>query len=190
MAISLSSTFEELVKEINKKANAGESGGTDVGGDEMPTIRLATVRDTNGSMVISADNPLTITVEITSGALQVGDQLQLCARKLYTYQKDETSRERRYKLRAFMNYEISESDLTRKHLMLHIGEDWAIKELCRGGGQNSPSRRYPKYIRIRRGYMREDGSTEDAKFSNEIRFECYGKYDSGLYATEGRISIR
>jgi len=189
MAISLSSTFEELVKEINKKANAGESGGTDVGGDEMPTIRLATVRDTNGSMVISADNPLTITVEITSGALQVGDQLQLCARKLYTYQT-ETGRERRYKLRAIMNYEISESDLTRKYLMLHIGEDWAIKELCRGGGQNSPSRRYPKYIRIRRGYMREDGSTEGAKFSNEVQFECYGRYDGENHATDGRISIR
>ena len=189
MAISLSSTFEELVKEINKKANAGESGGTDVGGNEMPTIRLATVRDANGSMVISADNPLTFTVEIMSGALQVGDQLQLCARKLYTYQT-ETGRERRYKLRALMNYYVTENDLTNHYLMLQVYEDWAIKELCRGGGQNSPSRRYPKYIRIRRGYMREDGSTEGAKFSNEVQFECYGRYDSENYATDGRISIR
>lgn len=172
---------------------SGEGGGAS-SNNGMPTIRLVTVRDTDGSMVISIDNPLTFTVEITSGSLQVGDQLQICNKELYTYRG---CSQKRYKLRRFAEYVVAESDLDKTTLYLTIAgansknPNLEIERLCRGGGINQSCRRYPKYIRLRRTlYHKDTGEEWSASFSNAIQLNVYGRYDRDNESTNGNISIR
>lgn len=182
-------------RKVNEQISAGgSSGGGASSNDGMPTIRLVTVRDTDGSMVISVDNPLTFTVEITSGSLQVGDQLQICSKELYTYRG---CSQKRYKLRRFAEYVVAESDLDKTTLYLTIAganskhPNLEIERLCRGGGINQSCRRYPKYIRLRRTlYHKDNGEEWSASFSNAIQLNVYGRYDRDNESTNGNISIR
>lgn len=156
---------------------SGEGGGAS-SNNGMPTIRLVTVRDTDGTMSITENNPLTFTVEITSGSLQVGDQLQICNKELYTYKG---KAQKRYKLRRFAEYVVTEDDLNKKHLYLSVGNGLhptvEIDRLCRGGRGND---RYPKYIRLRRGIPhQETGEPWSASFSNAIQIRVYGYARSG-----------
>lgn len=186
-------------RKVNEQISAGGSSnsggsGSSSSNDGMPTIRLVTVRDTDGSMVISVDNPLTFTVEITSGSLQVGDQLQICSKELYTYRG---CSQKRYKLRRFAEYVVAESDLDKTTLYLTIAganskhPNLEIERLCRGGGINQSCRRYPKYIRLRRTlYHKDNGEEWSASFSNAIQLNVYGRYDRDNESTNGNISIR
>ena len=62
----------------------------------MPRIRVGSVTDIEGTMRITEDNPLIFTVEIIDGKLQVGDQVQICTRQLFTY---DSGRRRKMRLR-------------------------------------------------------------------------------------------
>ena len=69
----------------------------------MPMIRVGSVTDINGTMIITEDNPLIFTIEIIHGELQAGDQVQICTRQLFTY---DDGRRRKIRLRRVWEVEI------------------------------------------------------------------------------------
>lgn len=182
---------ETKVEDIVDDRIIGIPVGAPAPKDDMPTIRLVSTKDTDGTMVVSEGNPLTLTVEITRGSLQVGDQIQLCTRKLYTYNQ---GAQHRYKLRTFKNYEITEENKNETQFRITISTTKEIREMLRGGGDksaNSKHNYYPKYLRIRRGIKADEGETEyTAKFSNVEQFQIFGIYDKQNLCSKGTISIR
>lgn len=151
--------------ELLKQNGVGGGGLT----ANMPIIRLAIARPTKMDNSISEINPLIFTVEILSGNLKVGDKLQLCSRKLFTYNK--LGLPRRYKLKKFAEYVITENDLSKQFLTISIGTQKELKELLRSPSLNML---YPKYIRIRRPYYDEFGDELSySNFSNQVQFFAY-----------------
>lgn len=159
----------------------------------MPIIRMGSATDTNNTMEISDDNPLTFTVEVIGGELQVGDELQLCAMKLFTYANKETddgSRIRKYKMRQFAKYTITEEDLSKRYLSIAVAGEVERRELLRGGGTTTSTvhNYYTKYLRIRRTHP--DNPDNNALFSNAVPFQVFGKWDRETTNSVGKVSIR
>ena len=145
---------------------------------EMPQIRFA-----NQAQLwigeVSEDNPLKLTVEIVGGgALQVGDALQICRRKLYNYSKKDENGEvietySKRKLVRFAEYIVTEEDLDKRFLTLTITgapdkEQFALSH----NGRVDDMRHAQRFIRIRRpkGDLQnnDSGMTVDASFSNVV----------------------
>ena len=162
----------------------GLGGSTDNGtndstnGFEMPQIRFV-----NQAQLwigeVSEDNPLKLTVEIVGGgALQVGDALQICRRKLYNYSKKDENGEvietySKRKLVRFAEYIVTEEDLDKRFLTLTITgapdkEQFALSH----NGRADDMRHAQRFIRIRRpkGELQnnDSGMTVDASFSNVV----------------------
>lgn len=177
------SSLTIIVGAISTGSSSGGSSTTNT--DEMPSIRLVSNKIGNKDEPISEENPLTLTVE-TSGQLQVGDQLQVCKRKLYTYSTDvEGVRTKRYKLRRYAEYVVTEEDIAdnRNIFSITIDNKYDIQDMLRSGANGKV---YPNYLRIRRTCA---DNPDNAKMSKLDVFTVYGKYSKGDEATDGSIRI-
>lgn len=180
------SSLAIIVGAISTGSSSGGSSTTNT--DEMPSIRLVSNKVENKDEPISAENPLTLTVE-TSGQLQVGDQLQVCKRKLYTYATDvEGVRTKRYKLRRYVEYVVTEEDIAKNRnifsITIGVGEKYTqIQEMLRSG---TNGKAYPNYLRIRRTCA---DNPDNAKMSKLDVFTVHGKYSKDDQSTDGSIRI-
>lgn len=138
---------------------------------EMPQIRLTSVSgNANDSTTyrVDRDNPLKFTVEIVGGgALQVGDALQLCVKSRFNGSPANNGK-RKYKLKRFVEYVVTEDDLNSRYLTVTTLNSYN-RYLFRDGNCCDLS---PLYLRIRRpkGAMQDNdsGQTVDAEFSNIV----------------------
>lgn len=147
-------------------------------GFEMPQIRFA--NQTQGYLYpVSEEHPLKLSIEIVGGGeLQVGDQLQICRSKNYTYnEKDEngnvTNRRKKKKLYRFAEYIVTEEDLGKRFLTLTItGVSERANFSLNHSGRCDGGRFAQRFLRIRRsiGDMQnnDSGMTVDARFSNVV----------------------
>ena len=142
---------------------------------EMPIIRFVNASYRNGLDAPSSSNPITFTVRIMGGTLKVGDRLQICSKRLNTWSvtkgQETTTRGRRYQLKAFAYYEITEKDLNKEYLHITINPDENWKYIYRNNRKvsgPSPNQSYSSmYFRIRRPRYDKYGNTiDDALFSN------------------------
>lgn len=147
----------------------------------MPIIRLANVSDNNNTMIISSTNPLRFCIEIISGSLQVGDEVQICVKQLFTYSE---LNKRKYRLRCQWKTKITERDVSSRFILVDIAESLGERNQrlykTYDAGNSTMS---PLYIRIRRPIFK--GTTDvDAYFSNIVT--VWKKYSLGT----GRILIK
>lgn len=153
----------------NYNPNAGGGSGAS-NGFEMPQIRFANATYNDVFQYVTPSDPLTLTVEIVGGgALQVGDKLQICAKRSYGYKKlvhGEYEPYYKQKLRCQWQREITEEDLGKRFLTITTGNNvnqWLYKN-DRYGMTHTLS---PFYMRIKRVSKYSDGGAEcDAIFSN------------------------
>lgn len=142
--------------------------------EEMPQIRFTSANGNaqeNSTFYVDEENPLKLTVEIVGGgALQVGDQLQVCKQKRFDGCRA-NGYKRKYKLQRFVEYVVTEEDLNKRFLTVNIVPNQlkVMHGLFRDGKEASLS---PLYLRIRRskGDMQnnDSGQTVDATFSNTV----------------------
>ena len=153
--------------------------------EAMPSIRLSSIRVESPDGNVTKDYPLYITVVVSGNPLKVGDEIQICSRQLCV--KKRTGKEekvRRFRMRAFENYTITESDLNEKVFTIEI-KGLSLKSLLSSGKQTRRNY-YPKYLRIRREITKND-----VIFSEVYPFQVFGKYkkvDEDIVTT-GRIRI-
>jgi hypothetical protein len=149
-------------------------------GFEMPQIRFASAIYTSIGKIVSADNPLKLSVEIVGGgALQEGDKLQICVKRTYGYKKgDPAIPYRKQKLRQMCSYDITAEDLNKRFLTISTDD--------RVGSWMSYNDRHRQdddtlsafYLRIKRVTKYNDDGTEcDATFSNIVTvWKTYNPY--------------
>lgn len=149
----------------------------------MPKIRLGSVGDKNGSMIITLTNPLTFAVHITDGKLQVGDAVQICTRQLFTYNQ---KNKRKYKLRAEWQTIITNDNVNDKVIFVDIGVSASAKNqrLFKTGNFATFGTLSPLYIRIRRPIYNSGGVDINGKFSNIVT--VWKKY----ITSQGKIFIK
>lgn len=127
-------------------------------------------------------NALIISVEIISGKLQVGDQVQVCTRTLFTYNK---GRRRKMRLRKQWQVTITEANLENRFIFIPIGGDSEENANCaRLFNSNSASGGTfsPLYIRVRRPVFNDDGQEVDGLFSNiETVWKRYNPFTNRIY---------
>lgn len=145
----------------------------------MPRIRFANAIDTNNTMLISKQNPLTLTVEIMDGSLQVGDQIQVCTRELFTYRD---RNKRKYKLKCQWNTHITNENVSSKFISVVIVAEVDYSRLFRTNSLTSMTLS-PLYIRVRRPIY-VNGVDNDASFSNIVT--VWKKYDR----SNGKVQIK
>ena len=177
-------TDETLLAIFNTNTTVqGSPSSNNSNGLEMPQIRFtsATGSTDDGltpNLYVNEVNPLKLTVEIVGGgALQVGDQLQVCHRKRFNGSRANDFR-RKYKLQRFAEYVVTEEDLDKQYLTVSItcnlaSEDKMLKHAYRGLFHDGMAGNIaPLYLRIRRakGNMQtnDSGQTVDAEFSNIV----------------------
>ena len=140
----------------------------------VPRIRVGAANDYDGTMVITETNPLIFAVEIIDGKLEIGDEVQICTRQLFTYND---GRKRKYRLRRVWGTKIDEQNVNNRFIFVSIFNVYsdARRLFCTGAGpsQNTLS---PLYIRVRRPIL-VDGSDVDGKFSNIVT--VWKKYNRG-----------
>lgn len=191
MAVGLSSTFEEVVKEINKKTNnkgtvtqvkingttktpdnAGLVDLGTVGGSSpiMPIIELVSVTDHNGTMRCNRLNPLRFTIRVLEGDILPTDEIQICHRQLFTYKRGhrlypsgEKVYDRAYKLRKICGWVAENCSVTDFYVFEMNGEN-DLQTLMRSGLPSGNISIMTKYIRISREY----GGANGRLFSNLI----------------------
>lgn len=178
------------------KENATKQGGSSSGSNfEMPQIRFANAIYTNRDKIVDdMDNPLKLTVEIVGGgALQVGDSLQICAKRTYGYKKaDGVNTYRKQKLRYQQEYVITEDDLDKRFLTITTDgsiDKWLFKNNRNRtiGNEGLIDTLSPFYLRIKRPIYKEtsDGYVPvDANFSNIVT--VWKTYN----LTTGEVSIK
>lgn len=149
----------------------------------MPKIRLGAVSDVDGTMIPSSTNPISFAVQITDGKLQVGDQVQICTRQLFTY---DNGAKRKYKLRCEWNTSITEANVNNDIIFVNItdGVSVASNRLFKTGNiATNTATLSPLYIRVRRPVY--NGGTEvSGTFSNIIT--VWKKYERG----QGKVFIK
>lgn len=150
---------------------------------DMPKILLGSVCDLNGTMIMSLTNPLKFAVHITDGKLQVGDDVQICTRQLFTYKKEN---KRKYKLRKEWSTLITDKNVNDKVVFVEICVDPAdkIQRLFKTGNVASFGTLSPLYIRIRRPILNKGGVDIGGKFSNIVT--VWKKYE----LDQGKIFIK
>ena len=158
--------------------------------EAMPQIRFTSARgrgvdfedrfSSEGSFYVGnedegTDYPVYLTVEIVSGKLQVGDQLQLC-RTMTFMGSNANNHKAKIKLKRVAEYVATEDDLDRKFLTLTLNASMdgkVYRAFFRDGtGEGTPVNASPLYLRIRRPkgdlQSNDSGQTVDASFSNVI----------------------
>lgn len=149
----------------------------------MPVIRLANAKDSNNTMIIGASNPLVFSIEIIDGKLQVGDEMQICTRQLYTYKNNKM---RKYKLRKQWFTAITSENVNNKYIFVSITDDPNTENyhfFTTGNKTGSITTLSPIYIRVRRPLYPDDPE-QDATFSNIIT--VWKKYNRGT----GKVYIK
>jgi len=139
---------------------------------EMPVIRLANAYDTKNTMVIGPSNPLKFSIEIISGQLQIGDEVQICTRQLFTYKSEF---KRKYRLRKQWKTAITDENVNSRFVYVVISEtlDTPGQRFFRTGTTGNLTLS-ALYIRIRRPIY-VNGKDVDGIFSNVIT--VLKKYD-------------
>lgn len=172
---------------------------------DMPIIRFVSVRDYDGTMVIdpnTSENRLVFVVEVIAGKLNVGDELQLCRRRLWTDKKN--NRPRKYKLRSIDQYIITADDLDKRYIELHtdggVYGDTINGVMKRSSLTDSDTlfvyNAATAYLRIAR-YIDTEGvqitdrihsqtAIGSAKFSNAVSFNALRQVS---YGVPGRVRI-
>ena len=144
----------------------------------MPIIRLGAVSDKNGTMVINNENPLTFSVEIIGGKLEVGDKVQICTRQLFTYNG---GKKRKYRLRKVWETEITENNANSRFIPVSIFETPSTKAqrlFKTGTSSQDGSTLSALYIRVRRPIFNSKNEAEvDGLFSNIVT--VWKKYHRG-----------
>ena len=133
----------------------------------MPRIRVGSVTDVDGTMIIGGENPLIFTVEIIDGKLQIGDEVQICTRQLFTY---DDGRRRKIRLRKQWYTEITEENVKEKFIFVHAGDstDANAKRLFRTDSASPSTKTLSAlYVRERRPVYK-DGTEVDGRFSNIV----------------------
>lgn len=144
----------------------------------MPLIRVANANSSNFNMIVSETDPLTFSVEILDGKLQVGDKLQICTRQLFTYKK---KLKRKYKLRQVWCTDITDTNVNNKFLTVSIAEGCRDEgqRLFKTGAQNKDKNTLSAlYFRIRRPTINSSGQEVGATFSNVVT--VWKKYDRSM----------
>ena len=149
---------------------------------KMPIIRVANAYDKDGTMVIGPANPLTISVEIVCGKLQVGDDMQICTRQLFTY---DNGRRRKYRLRRQWHTKITEDNVNSRFIYVTI-MDTPRGEFNRffktGAAGDKGTTLSPIYVRVRRPILGDDGIDRDGTFSNiEAVWKKYDRDTGKVY---------
>ena len=170
---------------------------------EMPVIRMGPHTINKPGECLSLDNSITFRIEVLSGQINVGDQIQLCRRAKY---KDS------YKLKSFFSYEVKAEDLEIykqcRYFEIKVAGGKALKSLLSTGTRAIMegdkivkyqfSNYHPKYIRVRRPINPEGNHDAGAYFSNEIAFYVFGRFDikeyiksnKTVYKSYGRVTIQ
>lgn len=147
----------------------------------MPMIRVGSVTDINGTMIINEDNPLVISVEIIDGKLQVGDEVQICTRQLFTY---DAGRRRKMRLRKQWYVSITESNVNERFIFVSIAESATMhgQRLFRTDSASLSTKTLsPLYVRVRRPVF-NDGTEVDGLFSNiATLWKRYNRGTSEIY---------
>lgn len=147
----------------------------------MPMIRVGSVYDQNGTMIISETNPLTITVEIINGNLQVGDQVQICTRQLFTYDE---GRRRKMRLRKQWYVTITEQNVNNRFIFISIGQNPSDpgQRLFRTNSASIGTKTFsPLYVRVRRPVL-ASGTDVDGLFSNIVTvWKRYNRSTGKIY---------
>lgn len=163
-----STGIEEVTFPIDSVKNLQETlDNLDKNSLEMPKIRLGSVTDLNGTMIVSYKNPIKFAVHITDGKLQVGDDVQICTRQLFTYK---STNKRKYKLRKEWGTLITDKTVNDKVIFVDICVDPSDKtqRLFKTGNVAAFGSLSPLYIRIRRPVLDKSGVDIDGKFSNIV----------------------
>ena len=141
----------------------------------MPIIRVGSVTDIAGTMLISADNPLIFSVEIIDGKLQIGDEVQICTRQLFTYDE---GRRRKMRLRSQWKVAITDQELNNRFVFVPVyaTADKKGQRLFRTDSASLSSKTLSAlYVRVRRPVVK-DGTVVDGLFSNVVtvwkRYNC------------------
>ena len=151
---------------------------------KMPVIRVANAYDRAGTMIIGPDNPLTISIEIICGKLQVGDDMQICTRQLFTY---DMGTRRKYRLRKEWHTKITEDNVNSRFIYVTIsdtptGADRRFFKTNAAGSNGTTLS--PIYVRVRRPILGDDGIDRDGTFSNIVT--VWKKYDRA----SGKVFIK
>lgn len=130
----------------------------------MPRIRVGAASDYDGTMCITETNPLIFAVQIIDGKLEIGDEVQICTRQLFTYDE---GRRRKYRLRCLWNTLITEENVNNPYIFVSIFNigDKRSKRLFCTGAVNHANSLSPLYVRVRRPIL-QDGHDVDGTFSN------------------------
>ena len=180
------STHVPIVPGDNVSLDENDSGTAVVlsANTKMPIIRVANAYDRVGTMIIGPDNPLTISVEIITGKLQVGDDMQICTRQLFTY---DNGTKRKYRLRNQWHTKITEDNVNSRFIYVTITDTptGEFNRLFRSGALGTKGTTLsPIYVRIRRPILGDDGVDRDGTFSNIVT--VWKKYDR----ESGKIYIK
>lgn len=166
--------YDAIATEAAKKIDIPSSADN---GLQMPQIRFGSAIYTNAGKIVNEENPLKLRVEIVGGgALQVGDRVQICAKRTYGYKDVNGMPYRKQKLRQQCGYEITEEDLDKRFLTIStdsVVDGWLFKNdrnsTIGGGGEINTLSAF--YLRIKRPIYKQVGGDTvevDAIFSNVI----------------------
>lgn len=137
---------------------------------EMPQIRFAgAIYSAGADKVVSADSPLTLSVEIVGGgSLQEGDMLQICGKRTYKYNGGQIKKQ---KLRQQITRDITYEDIGKRFLNISTNETihgWLFKN-DRNRLADKFDTQSAFYLRIKRvTKYNSDGEECDAIFSNIV----------------------
>lgn len=137
---------------------------TGLSADTAPVIRFIGAHDVDGTGVPKTTNPMTFTIEVLSGEVKVGDEIQLCYRKLKRYK----GKKRRYPLVAFDSYTITEADIGKRYLSVSYVPSSVMAAHFKRNYNNGTSGSYTnfRFIRIAR-YL--DGNGNIVSRTGDIR---------------------
>lgn len=173
--------YDAIATEAAKKIDIPSSADN---GLQMPQIRFGNAIYSNMDKTVNDENPLNLRVEIVGGgALQVGDSLQICAKRTYGYKDINGMPYRKQKLRMQCEYEICEDDLGKRFLTVttNFVQGWLFKNDRNRSDTNSLS---AFYLRIRRPIYKETPNgylPVDAIFSNVITvWKAYNQHTNEL----------
>ena len=168
-------TLHGAINELNAKISDISTTPSELA---MPIIRVANASCNNFNMIISETDPLTFSVEILDGKLQVGDKLQICTRQLFTYKK---KLKRKYKLREVWHTDITDSNVNNKFITVSIAEgcrDEGQRLFKTGAQHRDKSTLSALYFRIRRPTLNSSGQEVGATFSNVVT--VWKKYERSM----------
>ena len=159
----------------DKGAIAWLGANTDAPKVEAPKEEMPQIRFTSMAQNETLDG-YKFTVEIVGGgALQEGDALQICGKRMFGQTVDEFGNiktPKKYKLRRFAEYTISADDLEKRFLTVNVKINTRTEPYLFRSNNKHSLPLSPLYLRIRRpkGYLQNNdtGMTVDATFSNIV----------------------